>query len=123
MLNSVDVIIHTAWRLDFNLSLASFESSIRATRNLIDLARAAEPRFEAASKTKHSASSLSTGADGVKFIFTSSVASALSWDQTKGAYPEEVVEDPKYAIGNGYGEAKYVTERVSFHLRGPERLI
>ncbi|KAF8953646.1 hypothetical protein BDZ97DRAFT_1767277, partial [Flammula alnicola] len=69
----VDIIIHTAWRLDFNLSLSSFESSIRGTRNLIELA--------------HSSPHVSD----IKFIFTSSVASALSWDQSQGPYPEEVV--------------------------------
>ncbi|KAF8953018.1 putative aminoadipate reductase [Flammula alnicola] len=91
---TVDIIIHTAWRLDFNLSLSSFESSIRGTRNLIELA--------------HS----SPHASDIKFIFTSSVASALSWDQSQGPYPEEVVLDPRYAVGNGYGESKYVTERI-----------
>ncbi|KAF8899601.1 hypothetical protein CPB84DRAFT_1847624 [Gymnopilus junonius] len=91
ILESVDVIVHTAWRLDFNLSLASFESNIRGTHNLIDVAR---------SKS------------GVKFIFTSSIASALSWDQSLGPYPEEVLMDAKYAVGQGYGESKYVTERI-----------
>ena len=94
MRDSITVIIHASWRLDFNLSLQSFESSIRGTRNLIDLCHA-------------------TGRASVKFIFTSSIASALSWDQSRGPYPEEVVLDAKYAVGNGYGESKYVAERVS----------
>ena len=95
MRDSITVIIHTSWRLDFNLSLQSFESSIRGTRNLIDLGHA-------------------TGrASAIKFIFTSSIASALSWDQSQGPYPEEVVLDARYAVGNGYGESKYVAERVS----------
>ena len=91
-METVDVIIHNAWRLDFNLSLASFESNIRGTLNLAEFAR-----------SKPSA----------KFIFTSSMASALSWDQSLGLYPEEVVMDSKYAVGQGYGEGKYVSERVS----------
>ena len=28
---------YLAWRVDFNLTVASFESNLRATRNLIDL--------------------------------------------------------------------------------------
>lgn len=98
LLKSVNVIIHNAWRLDFNLQLPSFEPNVRATRNLIDLARA-------------TAAGAST-----KFLFTSSVASALSWDRSKGSYPEEIISDAKYAVGNGYGEAKYVAERVSIEV-------
>ncbi|KAF4610095.1 hypothetical protein D9613_010628 [Agrocybe pediades] len=94
LLQNVNLIIHNAWRLDFNLQLASFEPNVRATRNLIDLARA------------------SSAAALTKFLFTSSVASALSWDRSKGAYPEEVLTDAKYAVGTGYGEAKYVAERT-----------
>jgi len=36
--NSMTLIIHNAWKLDFNLSLASFESHILGTRHLVDLA-------------------------------------------------------------------------------------
>lgn len=91
-------IIHTAWRLDFNLSLSSFEPNVRGTRNLIDFARSGPHPSK------------------VKFLFTSSVASTFSWDQSKGAYPEEVLMDASYAVGNGYGEGKYVAERVcQFH--------
>ncbi|PPR05125.1 hypothetical protein CVT24_010381 [Panaeolus cyanescens] len=94
MHKTVNCIIHTAWRLDFNLSLASFESSISQTRALIDFSLS------------------STHASSLKFLFTSSVASALSWDRATGPYPEEVMMDPKFAVGNGYGESKYVTERI-----------
>ena len=92
--NSVDVIVHSAWRLDFNLSLSSFDSSVRGTRNLIDFA--------------HDCVNVSK----LKFIFTSSVASAVSWGSSKGPYPEETVLDARFAVGNGYGESKYVSERV-----------
>jgi len=88
------VIIHNAWRLDFNLSLASFESNVRSTRKLIDFARAGPH------------------ASSTRFLFTSSVASAQSWDRAKGPFPEGVVEDAGVAVGSGYGEGKYVSERV-----------
>ncbi|KAF9478063.1 putative aminoadipate reductase [Pholiota conissans] len=91
---SANVIIHNAWRLDFNLSLVSFESNIRGTYNLIKLARSGGH------------------AKDVKFIFTSSVGIAQSWDQSAGPYPEEILTDAKYAAGSGYGESKYVVERV-----------
>jgi thioester reductase-like protein len=46
-------------------------------------------------------------------LFTSSVASAQSWDNLKGPFPEEVQLDPSVGVGAGYGEGKYTTERVS----------
>ncbi|KAF9475758.1 putative aminoadipate reductase [Pholiota conissans] len=91
---SVTTIIHNAWRLDFNLMLSSFEPNVQGTRNLIDLARS------------------SKNAASLKFLFTSSISSAFSWDQSLGAYPEEILKDARYAVGNGYGESKYVTERI-----------
>lgn len=88
------MIIHNAWRLDFNLSLSSFEPNIQGTRNLIDFARSA-PQSAA-----------------IRFLFTSSVASAQGWNQAEGPFPEEVITDPSVAVGSGYGESKYVAERV-----------
>ncbi|KAF8878947.1 putative aminoadipate reductase [Infundibulicybe gibba] len=92
--NSVTIVIHNAWRLDFNLSLPSFESNVRGTRNLIDFSHS----------SRH--------ASALRFVFTSSVASAQSWDQTMGPFPEEVVYDAGVAVGNGYGESKYISERL-----------
>ncbi|KAJ7053408.1 male sterility protein-domain-containing protein [Mycena amicta] len=92
---TVTVIIHCAvcaWVLDFNQSLPTFEALIRGARNLIDLAR-----------------SLSAC---TRFLFTSSIASAQGWDQSKGPFPEELQLDASVAVGNGYGESKYVSERI-----------
>jgi nucleoside-diphosphate-sugar epimerase len=69
---------------------------VRGTRNLIDFARD------------------SANASRLKFIFTSSVASANSWGSSQGPYPEETILDARFAVGNGYGESKYVSERVIF---------
>ncbi|KAF8438365.1 putative aminoadipate reductase [Boletus edulis BED1] len=92
--DSVTVIIHNAWRLDFNLALSSFESNVGGTRHLIDLARA------------------SRWATKPRFLFTSSVASAQGWDKSRGAFPEEVQYDAGVAAGPGYGASKYVSERI-----------
>ncbi|KJA27591.1 hypothetical protein HYPSUDRAFT_212216 [Hypholoma sublateritium FD-334 SS-4] len=86
----VTVVIHVAWALDFNFPLAAFESHVRGTYHLLTLARAA----------------------GSRFVFTSSVSIAQAWDGSGGRYPEEIVLDAKYAVGLGYGESKYVAERV-----------
>jgi nucleoside-diphosphate-sugar epimerase len=88
------MIIHNAWRLDFNLSLASFEPNIRSTRNLIDLALA------------------SPHASNLRFFFASSVSSTQAWGQSRGAVPEDIHSDEGVAVGSGYGEGKYVAERV-----------
>lgn len=89
------VIIHNAWKLDFNLGLGSFESHVRGTRHLIDLAATGPHASE------------------IRFVFTSSVTSAQGWDRDRGAVPEEIEEDTGIAVGAGYGESKYVAERVS----------
>ncbi|KAI5884853.1 acetyl-CoA synthetase-like protein [Schizophyllum commune H4-8] len=96
MLRAVSVIIHVAWRLDFNLGVNAFESSIRGTRALVDFAR----------QTQH--------ADSLRFVFTSSVASTMSWDpRTQGPVPETLLNDPSVCVhGGGYGQGKYVAERV-----------
>ncbi|KII85651.1 hypothetical protein PLICRDRAFT_44986 [Plicaturopsis crispa FD-325 SS-3] len=94
LLASTTAIIHNAWRLDFNLALSSFETNIRGTRNLVDFALA----------SPHSSS--------LRFAFTSSIGSTMSWDRARGVYPEEVQYDASFAVGSGYGEAKYVAERI-----------
>jgi hypothetical protein len=45
-------------------------------------------------------------------MFTSSIGTAQSWPKDKGPFPEEPQLEVKYAIGGGYGEGKYVCERV-----------
>ncbi|CAK5283812.1 unnamed protein product [Mycena citricolor] len=90
--NTISAIIHNAWTLDFNKSLASFEPHIKGTRNLIDLALASDA--------------------GVRLLFTSSVGTAVGWDPKRGPFPEELQLDPSAALGLGYGESKYVAERI-----------
>ncbi|KZT61212.1 acetyl-CoA synthetase-like protein [Calocera cornea HHB12733] len=91
--SSVTAIIHNAWRLDFNLSLSSFESHVKSTRNLVDLA-------------------LSVSApSAAQIIFTSSIGTLQGWREPR-AVPENPIDDPTVALGNGYGESKWVAERV-----------
>ncbi|KAF8215557.1 male sterility protein-domain-containing protein, partial [Mycena galopus ATCC 62051] len=92
--DTVTVIIHNAWTLDFNRALSSFESHVKGTRNLIDLAR------QSPNKSR------------VRFLFTSSIASAQNWDRKLGPFPEELQLDASVAVGNEYGESKYVSERI-----------
>ncbi|EJT96901.1 acetyl-CoA synthetase-like protein, partial [Dacryopinax primogenitus] len=91
--NSLTTIIHNAWRLDFNLSLSSFESHIKGARNLVNLALGC------------------SGPSPAHFIFTSTIGAASNWKENR-AVPEEPLDDPAVALGNGYGQSKWVTERV-----------
>lgn len=92
------LIVHNAWRLDFNLSIMSFESNIKGTRHLVNLALA------------------SPHASAVRFIFISSVGTLQGWKDASVPVPEVPINDPGIAISNGYGESKYVTEKVGFRL-------
>ncbi|KAF9458154.1 hypothetical protein BDZ94DRAFT_143619 [Collybia nuda] len=89
--DQVDAIIHNAWRLDFNLSLTSFEPLIQSTHALLEVCRS----------SKHS----------IHFYFTSSTSAAQNWDGTRGHVPEALVNS-EYALGKGYGESKHVAEAI-----------
>ncbi|KJA21774.1 hypothetical protein HYPSUDRAFT_216112 [Hypholoma sublateritium FD-334 SS-4] len=91
--HTVTSVIHNAWRVDFNFALAFFEGNVRGTRNLMDLARAADH------------------AHALRFLFSSSISSAFSWDMSRGARPDAVLEDARHVVGTGYGESKSV-ERI-----------
>lgn len=91
---SINVIIHNAWQVDFNLSLESYESGhIRGVSNLIDLSLA----------SNHSA----------KIFFISSISSVMGWPaHHQGPVPEEIIDDAKVPQPIGYGESKHVAERL-----------
>lgn len=94
MRSSVDIIIHNAWRLDFNISLFAFESHIRSTRNLVDFALSS-------GKLSHP-----------RLLFMSSIETARCWDKGLGDVPESLVLGPSAAAGSGYGSGKYIAEQV-----------
>ncbi|KAK0463067.1 putative aminoadipate reductase [Desarmillaria tabescens] len=94
MLISVNVIIHAAWRVDFNLKLSSFEPNIEATQNLINFAL----------DSKRSTAT--------RFVFVSSITSVQSWTGNAGVVPESTIDNWKVAVGRGYGEGKYVAEQL-----------
>lgn len=93
--SSVDIIIHNAWKVDFNHSLESFEPvHIRGIRNLIDWST---------SSKRHP-----------HIIFISSISSVGNW---KDANPnKQVSESPISNLDSaqdmGYGESKNVAECI-----------
>ncbi|EIW76887.1 acetyl-CoA synthetase-like protein [Coniophora puteana RWD-64-598 SS2] len=101
--SSVTHIIHNAWRVNFNLALSSFEPQVHGSRNLIDLARTAQ-------------SGQVPGRGSVRFMFASSIASAQNWSRdlhdAVSRVPEDLGPNVEWAVGNGYGEGKEVTQRI-----------
>lgn len=95
LLTNVDAIIHCAWKVDFNHTIESFEKGhIAGTRHLIDLSRKCE--YQA------------------PILFISSISTALNWIQKNPgkAVPESSIEDLDSPEFLGYGESKYVAERL-----------
>ncbi|TDL22685.1 acetyl-CoA synthetase-like protein [Rickenella mellea] len=95
LVESLTCIIHNAWKVDFNIPLSSYEPLIRSVRNLVDLALA------------------SPFSSPTRIVFTSSVAvvQGICWKEGCPV-PEIFVTDPSVAIGSGYGESKWIAERI-----------
>lgn len=91
--NSITTIIHSAWRVDFNITLSSFEPAVRGVRNLIDLALGS-PRDEPP-----------------RILFTSSIGIVKTWLNIP-PIKEDPIEDLSVINTNGYSESKWVCERI-----------
>ncbi|GAA5892683.1 hypothetical protein JCM6882_000555 [Rhodosporidiobolus microsporus] len=87
----VTVVLHYAWSVNFNLSIASFEPHIRGVVNLINLCLSS-PNLAA-------------------FYFASSVSAVAAYHGA-GDVPESVTEDPNDAQGMGYARSKWVVEKL-----------
>ncbi|THU98749.1 acetyl-CoA synthetase-like protein [Dendrothele bispora CBS 962.96] len=106
ILNSVTHVLHNgksssklAWRVDFNLSLTSFESNIKGLRNLIAL-------------------SLMSGA---QLIYTSSMGIFQNVESLETL--KETWVDPEVAVGTGYTESKWVSEKLILSSMLPNSLV
>ncbi|KAJ3535272.1 hypothetical protein NM688_g7002 [Phlebia brevispora] len=87
-------IIHNAWRMDFNNSLRSFETNIVAVRRLVDLALSS-PRIPVP-----------------RLVFCSSAGMLHSKYSDLSQSANETQIEPEIAIGSGYTESKWVSERL-----------
>ncbi|XHF98585.1 hypothetical protein AWENTII_002133 [Aspergillus wentii] len=94
MLDTVDTFIHNAWRMDFNISVESFEEvHIRAVRTLVDFS------LQSAHRTH--------------IHFLSSIGAIGGWTLSNGpVIPELPFEDCDVTLRQGYGEAKHICERI-----------
>ncbi|KAJ5612020.1 hypothetical protein N7510_005214 [Penicillium lagena] len=94
LLESVDTIIHNAWKVDFNHTVDSFEDThIRGVRRFVDFSI----------HSKHNA----------HLHFVSSISAVGAWTSAMGSsVPEVPMEDYAVALAQGYGESKHVGERI-----------
>ncbi|KAF2650921.1 hypothetical protein K491DRAFT_782258 [Lophiostoma macrostomum CBS 122681] len=95
LLRNVDVVIHNAWKVDFNHELASFEDvHIRGVRNLLELTLASERQAH--------------------IFLVSSLSSVGNWTAVYGnvRVPEIALTDYNVAMKLGYGESKHVAEQI-----------
>lgn len=90
---SVTHIVHNAWKINLNLSLASFEDGICGVRALVDFA-ITSPLV----RPPH-------------LLFVSSISVFINFEN-KGSVVEEVLSNPEIAVGTGYSESKWVAERI-----------
>ncbi|OKL63405.1 hypothetical protein UA08_01778 [Talaromyces atroroseus] len=95
LLATVDAIIHCAWKVDFNHTIESFEKGhIAGTRHFIDFSRKCQYR--------------------APIVFISSISTIFNWRHTHPgqAVPESSIHDVDSPEFLGYGESKYVAERL-----------
>ena len=92
ILAQTSVIIHTAWPVDFNLSLGTFEPQLASLSSLIKL-------------------SLSIHQAPAKMLFCSSISTALA-TPAPALIPESVISEAAYAQKTGYARSKFCAEHI-----------
>lgn len=88
---TVTHIIHNAWAVNFNLSLASFKPHLMGEVNLINFA--------------------SEGMYSPRLFFISSISSTIGHKTETGLIPEALVATKTPAL-NGYADSKYLAEHL-----------
>ncbi|KAI9935093.1 hypothetical protein MW887_000714 [Aspergillus wentii] len=94
MTASVDTIIHNAWMVNFNYGVEAFEyPHLAGVRRLIEFVLESPRRPH--------------------LHFISSVSTAGAWNvDDSPTIPENIVHNPDIALRQGYGESKYIAERM-----------
>ncbi|KAJ6002607.1 acetyl-CoA synthetase-like protein [Penicillium sp. IBT 35674x] len=91
---SATLVIHNAWPVNFNLSLASFKPHLRGVVNLINFS--------------------GQGTYSPRLLFISSISSTIGHHTDTGLTPESLVTTTTPAP-NGYANSKYVAENLLAH--------
>jgi thioester reductase-like protein len=99
LMTKLTTIIHSAWAVNFNISVQSFEDQhIKAVHNLIQLSLSVQTPKPA------------------RFFFCSSVSSAAGTPRP-GQVLETLVASPAHAQHTGYARSKYVAEHITGNAR------
>jgi len=91
--SSVTHIIHNAWRVDFNLSVASFKPDVLGVQNLVKFALQC------------------TTPKPPRLLFVSSIG-VFRQPKTNGLAVEEAIDNPEVVIGSGYSKSKWLAEQI-----------
>lgn len=103
-----------AWKVDFNLSIASFERDMEGVRNFVDFALSS-PYINAPTVMLVSSIGVFRSKPLFNYVATVTVlAHALFYADCNVAapVPEIPIDDPACPFGTGYSESKWVAERV-----------
>ncbi|CAJ2509529.1 Uu.00g145550.m01.CDS01 [Anthostomella pinea] len=95
LLGEVTNVIHNAWQVDFNLSIDSFASQVATVRRFIDFS--------------------SRSSFGAQIFFISSISAIANWraaDASAEQVLEQIYTDWRMPQPIGYGESKFVAERL-----------
>ncbi len=92
LLKGVNLVIHNAWSVNFNMGVASFENQLQGARHLLDFCFKASARF----------------------FFVSSVSAAV---RSGTAVTESHLQHLTDAQEMGYARSKLVAERLCLHAR------
>ncbi|KAL1631005.1 putative NRPS-like protein biosynthetic cluster [Neofusicoccum ribis] len=96
LLNEVTVVIHNAWKMDFNQRVEMFEADcLSGAMNLLSFCSAGTRKT---------------------FSFMSSVAACMG-EAAKGQQIQEgpVSDDPLMALNTGYAQSKFIIEKITQH--------
>ncbi|KAB8225904.1 hypothetical protein BDV33DRAFT_187225 [Aspergillus novoparasiticus] len=93
--DEVDRVIHNAWPVNFNMSMASFEPHIRGVRHLVDFSA------QAARKT-------------VLITFISTIGTVQKWETPEMPVTEKALPDLSLAT-MGYSQSKLVSSTILDH--------
>ena len=101
----------SGWRVNFNVSVSTYEPSIKGVRNFIDfcLTSRKHPRLIYISTLGVLQRKFSPGT--VVLVANWIVVFIIDWDKG-GLAPEQPLQEPDSALGSGYTESKWVSERV-----------
>ena len=92
LLETATLVIHNAWPVNFNLSLPSFRPHLTGLVNIFQF--------------------IASAATSPHLFFISSISSVFLYHTASLQTPEEVIYADGAPSSNGYGESKYLSERL-----------